>query len=103
MTNSVLSNRLIYVTSSTKLPQGVIMSMDSCRRSFLWTGKDGALGARSLVAWETVCKGKASGRSGCQKPSLQNTCSLLKLIHNFHLLLRSFLFITKNKLADCKY
>jgi hypothetical protein len=68
------------------------MAMDSCRRSFLWTGKDGALGARSLVAWETMCKGKASGRSGVKNPSLQNTCFLLKLIHNFYTVL--FLFIT---------
>ena len=82
--NAVLDSQLVYLMSALPIPPGVLKQVDQHRRAFLWTGEDVARGANCLVAWAQVCDNRANGGLGIRDLNLQNSCLLLKLLHQLH-------------------
>ncbi|WVZ67302.1 hypothetical protein U9M48_016400 [Paspalum notatum var. saurae] len=84
LVNSVLDSQLVYHMSSLLLAPGVIKQVDRRRRGFLWAGTGQATGAKCLVAWEEVQRGKGARGLGVKELAVQNVCLLLKLRHRLH-------------------
>lgn len=83
LTNAVLGSLAAYYMCSLKLPTTVLEMLDSRRRAFLWTGEDRCSGAKSLVAWDSVCYPFVEGGLGIKDLECQNHCLLMKFVHKF--------------------
>jgi len=83
LTNAVLGSLAVYYMCSLKLPTTVLEMLDSRRRAFLWTGEDRCSGAKSLVAWDSVCYPFVEGGLGIKDLECQNHCLLMKFVHKF--------------------
>jgi hypothetical protein len=84
LVNSVLDCQLVYAMCALEIPQGVVEQIDRRRRAFLWSGKQQASGASSLVDWDHVCTTRERGGLGLKDLHIQTICLLLKLIHILH-------------------
>ena len=82
--NSVLDGLVNYMMQALPLPPGIISTIDSRRRAFLWTGTDKTNGAKCLVSWEVAQRPKREGGLGVRDLSTHNACLLLKLLHRLH-------------------
>lgn len=81
--NSVLDGLVTYIMQAMALLPGIITSIDSKRRAFLWSDKD-KTGSKCLVNWEIAQKPKAEGGLGVRDLATQNAALLLKLLHRLH-------------------
>lgn len=72
LVNSVLDALPTYIMSAMELSVGIVNSLDTRRRAFLWVGEDKTSGSLCMVAWERCCQPKEQGGLGLKKLDLQN-------------------------------
>lgn len=82
--NSVIDGLINYSMQALALPPGIIATIDSRRRAFLWSGTDKTNGSKCLVSWEGALLSKKEGGLGVRDLAAQNACLLLKLLHRLY-------------------
>jgi hypothetical protein len=73
---SVLATVPIYATVADGLPPWAREEIDSICRKFLWTGTEGSVRGKCMVAWPVVCRPTDLGRLGV--PDLHLTGNALQ-------------------------
>jgi hypothetical protein len=73
--NVVLGARAVYAMCSILLPKGVIETIDTRQRAFLWTSDSTCHGGQCKAAWEMVCCDREHGGLGVRDLTIQNQAS----------------------------
>ncbi|KAM0856018.1 hypothetical protein ACQ4PT_049388 [Festuca glaucescens] len=70
---AVMTASVVYQLMALDLDPWFLKAVDKLRRSFLWAGKDDALGGCCPVAWHLVCQPKSLGGLGLHNLRRMNT------------------------------